>query len=232
MITAEIDRLANADRRVLRYASVLGMSFDATLVGGAAGRGRDRERARTRGSGWRSSSTTRAAGRYRFRHALMRDAAYEGLPYRRRRELHARVGSAVLASAGDADHEHAELLSLHFFLAGDFDRAWRYSMIAAERAEAAYANMEALASSAARSMPAVTSRLDERELEAAHEALADAGGTPVTSRAVEANAAAGNSRKVNPSSSQTHLPPIVHGAGRGQIHRRWLGDEGANTPRG
>ena len=32
MITAEIDRLATADRRVLRVASVLGMSFDAALV--------------------------------------------------------------------------------------------------------------------------------------------------------------------------------------------------------
>jgi tetratricopeptide (TPR) repeat protein len=73
----------------------------------------------------------------------MRDAAYEGLPYRRRRELHARVGVAVLASAGAADHEHAELLSLHFHLAGNFDQAWRYSMIAAERAESAYANIEA-----------------------------------------------------------------------------------------
>ena len=32
MITAEIDRLPNADRRVLRYASVLGMSFDSALL--------------------------------------------------------------------------------------------------------------------------------------------------------------------------------------------------------
>ncbi len=32
MITAEIDRLSNVDRRVLRYASVLGMSFDDALV--------------------------------------------------------------------------------------------------------------------------------------------------------------------------------------------------------
>ena len=92
MITAEIDRLATADRRVLRYASVLGMSFDAALRRGAPGGGGGRESNASRGNGWRSSSTTRAAGRYRFRHALMRDAAYEGLPYRRRRELHARVG--------------------------------------------------------------------------------------------------------------------------------------------
>src|SRR5205807_631167 len=34
-------------------------------------------------------------GVFRFRHALMRDAAYEGLPFKRRRELHAReIGRA------------------------------------------------------------------------------------------------------------------------------------------
>ena len=142
MITAEIDRLAIADRRVLRVASVLGMSFDAVLVDQLL----EGDETEDGGFPWQRLAQfldDEGAGRYRFRHALMRDAAYEGLPYRRRRELHARVGSAVLASAGGADHEHAELLSLHFYLAGDFDEAWRYSMIAAERAEAAYANIEA-----------------------------------------------------------------------------------------
>jgi predicted ATPase len=142
MITAEIDRLANADRRVLRYASVLGMSFDRTLAEALL----DPDQTGSGGYPWERLSQfvdDEGGGRFRFRHALMRDAAYEGLPYRRRRELHARVGVAVLASAGEQDHEHAELLSLHFYLAGEFEQAWRYSMIAAERAEAAYANIEA-----------------------------------------------------------------------------------------
>ena len=142
MITAEIDRLANADRRVLRYASVLGMSFDRTLAEALL----DPDQTGGGGYPWERLAQfvdDEGGGRFRFRHALMRDAAYEGLPYRRRRELHARVGVAVLASAGELDHEHAELLSLHFYLAGEFEQAWRYSMIAAERAEAAYANIEA-----------------------------------------------------------------------------------------
>ena len=143
MITAEIDRLAAVDKRVLRYASVLGMSFEAALIesllGGDEGGASERYP-------WQrlvQFVDDEGGGRYRFRHALMRDAAYEGLAYRRRRELHASVGSAILASAGDADHEHAELLSLHFYLAGDLERAWRYSTMAAERAEVAYANVEA-----------------------------------------------------------------------------------------
>jgi class 3 adenylate cyclase len=174
MITAEIDRLANVDRRVLRYASVLGMSFERTLADALL----DPDETASDGYPWERLAQfvdDEGGGRYRFRHALMRDAAYEGLPYRRRRELHARVGSALLASSDDAEHEQAELLSLHFFLAGDFDRAWRYSNVAAERAKAAYAHVEAArflrrAIDAARHL----SGLDERELEAAYEALSDA----------------------------------------------------------
>ena len=141
MITTEIDRLANADRRVLRYASVLGMSFERALAEALL----DPAETASDGYPWERLAQfvdDEGGGRYRFRHALMRDAAYEGLPYRRRRELHARVG-AVLASAGDGGHEQAELLSLHFYLAGALEEAWRYSMIAADRAEAAYANIEA-----------------------------------------------------------------------------------------
>ena len=142
MITAEIDRLATTDRRVLRYTSVLGMSFDRALAEALL----DADETGHGGDPWKRLAQfvdDEGAGRLRFRHALMRDAAYEGLPYRRRRELHARAGAAIIASAAGQGQEHAELLSLHFYLAGDFEEAWRYSMIAAERAEAAYANIEA-----------------------------------------------------------------------------------------
>ena len=72
-------------------------------------------------------------GRYRFQHELIRDAAYEGLPFRRRRVLHARVGETLEGAAHDPD-EQSELLSLHFFEAGALDKAWRYSRVAGERA--------------------------------------------------------------------------------------------------
>ena len=168
MITAEIDRLPSRDRRILRYVSVLGMAFDVGLAGALFD-----ERDDVDGGVWRRLSAfveDQGAGRYRFQHALMRDAAYEGLPYRRRKELHARVGNAILASTPD----QAEVLSLHFFLAGDDRLAWRYSVIAARRAESAYANLEASrflrrAIDAGRRLPEVT----ESELSSLYEALGD-----------------------------------------------------------
>ena len=141
IVMADIDQLTASDRTILRYASVLGMSFDADLVR-ALFEGEDELDGRT----WDrlvQFIDNEGGGHYRFRHALMRDAAYEGLPYRRRRQLHQRVGNAILRASGTDHGEHAELLSMHFSLAGDDDQAFHYSEIAAKRAEAAYANIEA-----------------------------------------------------------------------------------------
>ena len=83
-----------------------------------------------------------AAGTFHFRHALIRDAAYEGLSFRRRRELHARVADVLRETAVDED-EAAETLSLHFSLAELPEETWRFSLIAAERARAKFANADA-----------------------------------------------------------------------------------------
>jgi tetratricopeptide (TPR) repeat protein len=72
----------------------------------------------------------------------MRDAAYEGLPFRRRRELHARAGVMIVAAA-DEPMDEAEVLSHHFFQAHSHFDAWAYSRIAGERAVAKYANADA-----------------------------------------------------------------------------------------
>jgi len=142
MVTAQIDRLSGMDRRILRYAAVLGTSFDQQLLAVLL----DGEEAEIDAGTWwrlRDFVADEGQGTYRFHHALMRDAAYEGLPYRRRRALHARVGGAILQAAGSDVDEQAELLSTHFYLAGEFEPAWRFSRVAAERAVAVYANLEA-----------------------------------------------------------------------------------------
>ena len=72
---------------------------------------------------------------------FMRDVAYEGLPFRRRRVLHDQVGT--LEQSAPTPESQCELLSLHFFHAGRFDKAWSYSVLAGERALAKYANGDA-----------------------------------------------------------------------------------------
>ncbi len=113
-------------------------------------------------------------GSFRFRNGLVRDVAYGSLPFRRRRELHARVGEALEAEAGADVDDVAELLSVHYFYAQRYEEAWRFSRVAAEQASQIYANVEArdfflraLEASGRLSAP------DRREVVAAAEALGD-----------------------------------------------------------
>jgi class 3 adenylate cyclase/tetratricopeptide (TPR) repeat protein len=142
LMAANIDRLAPSERTVLRYAAVLGASFETNLLAEAL----HEEIPSLDDDLWSRLEEFLGEdepGMLRFRHALIRDASYEGLPYRRRRELHGRVGETIERRAGAKADDEAERLSLHYFHARDLEKAWRYSRLAGERAAAIYANVEA-----------------------------------------------------------------------------------------
>jgi class 3 adenylate cyclase/tetratricopeptide (TPR) repeat protein len=139
LVSAQIDRLPAFNRRQLRYAAVLGNAFDRHLL--AAVVEGDAEVA-AHELGRAGLLLADGPGRLRFRHALLRDVAYEGVAYRTRRLLHRRVGEAIEGSGARVDDDPA-LLSLHFFHGGRYDAAWRYARVAADRARGAYANVEA-----------------------------------------------------------------------------------------
>jgi tetratricopeptide (TPR) repeat protein len=142
LLAAQIDRLSAPDRTLLRYSSVLGTTFSSSLLEKAIAGERlaADERAWHRLADFVGDDGT---GMFRFRHALVRDAAYEGLPYRRRRELHQRVGDAIEETAGADPEAQAEILSYHYFQAGRLESAWRYSRVAGRRAQEKFAIMEA-----------------------------------------------------------------------------------------
>jgi class 3 adenylate cyclase/tetratricopeptide (TPR) repeat protein len=141
IVTTQIDRLRGSDLKVLRYAAVLGPRFQEELVADllaapvAMDPGTWRrldDLVESDGSGWR-----------RFRHALIRDVAYAGLPFKRRKELHARAGAVIAAQAGDDVEDSAEILSEHFFHAGWHEESFRYSRLAGEAARAKFAHADA-----------------------------------------------------------------------------------------
>ena len=146
LVATRIDQLAPGDRALLRWASVLGASFSGVAHRRGA-RGRLRRRGRLGGVGparpSSSSAIRRSPEAFRFRHALIRDAAYEGLSYKRRRELHGRVAEVIERRHAERPEEAAELLSLHFFNAGRWSEAWKYSRIAGDLAREVYANVDA-----------------------------------------------------------------------------------------
>nr|WP_310130150.1 TOMM system kinase/cyclase fusion protein [Burkholderia ambifaria] len=71
---------------------------------------------------------------YSFRHALIRDAAYESMPPAVRRGNHARVGRALVAQADRGAGAHAFGVAGHFARAGAFADAIAHGIDAARRA--------------------------------------------------------------------------------------------------
>lgn len=144
VVSARLDALPPLPRRLLLFSSVLGLSFRTSILARLVEAEGIRVDAATRRSLSEFLEPVEA-GRLRFRHAMIRDVAYEGLSYRRRRELHRRAGEAVEEAAGAHTDEQADTLALHFFLAQDNRRAWHYSLVAGRIAHDACANPEAVA---------------------------------------------------------------------------------------
>ena len=96
----------------------------------------------------------------------------------------------IEAHAGDHPEEQAELLSLHFLRAENFDKAWRYSTIAGEEARSSYANVEAAefyrrAQAAGRRLPDIPAAEYARVSEALADVLELAGLYDESDRALQ-----------------------------------------------
>jgi predicted ATPase len=81
---------------------------------------------------------------FRFTHVEIHHVIYAELGTLRRRLLHRQAGEALERRAMPEPEQLAEELAYHFNKAGEFERALVYSIQAARRSEAAYANEAAL----------------------------------------------------------------------------------------
>jgi class 3 adenylate cyclase/tetratricopeptide (TPR) repeat protein len=177
---ATIDRLVPEDRMLVRRASVLGQAFHPRMLAWVFDEGVPIPDEST----WERLEDFfeyDGEGYVRFRRALLRDAAYEGLPYRLRRSLHGAVADQLEAASAGAEDE-VEALSLHSFLAGRYEPAWRYSRAAGDVAREKFAPSEAARfyrraiDSAARAEPGTTTAHDVAEVtESSAEMLLRAG---------------------------------------------------------
>jgi eukaryotic-like serine/threonine-protein kinase len=149
VIGRRLRHLSYECNELLVLAAVLGREFDLDALARIAGHERDAvlalldEAADARVV----SEVPGAIGRMRFAHALIRDAAYHGLPRSRRVQLHRKVGEGLeRLYASDIDPHLAELAH-HFFEAaagGDGQQAVVYARRAASRAVELLAYEEAV----------------------------------------------------------------------------------------
>jgi len=146
VLKSRLDRLDPEAREVLRCAAVIGHRFGLKLLQKVVP-----SRSRIEGS----LETLRVAGliqrtglgkepTYRFKHALTRDVTYESLLERQRKERHALVGAAIEELYGDNTEEYSARLAVHFAAAEDWDKAIRYGLAAAQRAESLWRLPEAV----------------------------------------------------------------------------------------
>ena len=137
LAASQIDQLPLAQRSLLRRAAVLGDEFPEDLllqmITDVAP-----ERSGTELLAGLSGLIVSTGHLLRFRHPILREVAYAGLPYRRRRELHAKAAEVLEATTAAADRR-PELLALHYFVARNYDKATDYGWRAGERAMARYA---------------------------------------------------------------------------------------------
>ena len=138
-VATTLDRLPADDRRLLRHAAVLGVEFDYATFARIAGESVPPPEILA----LRWSGLTEVSGedRFRFSSQIVRDVAYESLPFRKRRELHGAAGDVIEADCRWSDVP-AELLSLHYFNAQRHDKCWEYSLAAAARARRVHAHAE------------------------------------------------------------------------------------------
>jgi hypothetical protein len=146
VLSARIDRLPEAHKRLLQTASVLGRAFAPRLLQALWEEPAPLEPLlldlkrleflyeRTRGE----------EPVYVFKHALTQDVTYDSLLTTRRQILHAATGHALERLYPDWLAEHYEALAYHFTRGAVWEKAFVYLTRSGDKARQAYANQEAV----------------------------------------------------------------------------------------
>ncbi len=147
-LLARLDRLGPA-KEVAQVAAVIGQQFSHALLAAvvsypAAELAAALLRLMETGLAYRRGGHAGEAS-YSFKHALVRDVAYENLLRARRAQLHERIGRALAENFASIAESEPELLAHHFHHAGLFDLALTYRERAGDRAMARSSYPEAVA---------------------------------------------------------------------------------------
>ena len=152
LLRERIGSVGGAAAQLLSAAAVIGRSFDLTTVRQASGRSEEEaieaiEELMRRGIVREVPAAVGPSIRYDFTHGRMRDVAYEATSLARRRLLHRRTADALRLdpeAAGRDERARFTLIAGHEREAGRPAEAAEAFLKAADRAEAVFANREAI----------------------------------------------------------------------------------------
>ncbi len=123
LLDARLDRLPAAERDVLERASVMGRELWPEALTALADHDEDLGptlASLTRRELIEPTSTTFLDDAYRFRHKLIREAAYSALTKRLRAGLHERFADWLEGRAAERDEEHDDVLGYHLEQAAQY----------------------------------------------------------------------------------------------------------------
>ena len=144
-LQARLDRLGPEARELVTTAAVIGRSFGLPLLERLLPQARLLPTlSELQWLQLLAEERSGAAPEYRFRHGLVQEAAYGTLVEARRRELHLRVGEALLELHRDSPAEVYGLLAHHFAEADEPGRAVEFLLKAGDAARAVYAEEDAI----------------------------------------------------------------------------------------
>ncbi|HEV3472474.1 MAG TPA: AAA family ATPase, partial [Actinomycetota bacterium] len=119
LLAARIEQLSAGERQAIEVASVTGKVFSAQSVGHLLEEWEDSRlllQSLERKGLVRRDVASDFAGEemYRFRHILIRDAAYNGIPKERRADLHESYAEWLIEVLGERVAEYDEVIGYHF----------------------------------------------------------------------------------------------------------------------
>jgi len=146
LLMVRIDRLEEETRQLVKVASVIGRNFFHRILIEVVKPLGDID---TRLSYLKEVEILRERRRmdeveYLFTHALAQEAAYESILPRRRKEIHLKVADSIEKIFAERLHEFYGMLSYHYSMAENLDKAEKYLIKAGEEARRSAASDEAL----------------------------------------------------------------------------------------
>ena len=146
LLLARLDRLAEPQHELVQVASVIGRRFEVPVLSEIYQNSLPLSTCLGQLSSAEmiDAESSVAQTAYLFRHAMLRDVAYEGILYARRRTLHRRVAQRIEALSGERHDEALALLGWHYSNAELWEQAFNYQLRAGELAQRRFANRDAL----------------------------------------------------------------------------------------
>lgn len=140
LVLSRIDTLEESPRQALKVASVVGRDFAARALSGAypelGSTPHVHRQLRRLCSADLVVFEDPGLDAYAFKHAVIREVAYESLPFALRTLVHGRIGAWL----EDVEPQALEALAHHYFHSSDDEKKRRYLIKAGEAAQARFAN--------------------------------------------------------------------------------------------